>query len=146
MEKSKEYYDSLDKRTKEYKDYIASQSQGLGDDIEKVLEATGIAKVAKAILGDDCGCEERKKKLNNLFPREQKVRRCFTDEERETYKNFMDTRIKNRWNKQEIDLLFDLYLAIYGRRYRTRRMCTTCPGTANILRKIQLELDRAFNN
>ena len=37
MEKNKEYYESLDKRTKEYKDYIASQSQGLGDDIEKVL-------------------------------------------------------------------------------------------------------------
>ena len=68
MEKNKEYYESLDKRTKEYKDYVASQSQGLGDDIEKVLEATGIAKVAKAILGDDCGCDERKKKLNNMFP------------------------------------------------------------------------------
>ena len=75
MKKSKEYYESLDKRTKEYKDYKASQSQGLGDDVEKVLESTGIAKLAKAILGDDCGCEERKKKLNNMFPREQKVRR-----------------------------------------------------------------------
>ena len=91
-------------------------------------------------------CDERKKKLNNMFPREQKVRRCFTDEERESYQTFMDTRIKNRWNKQEIDMLFDLYLAIYGRRYRTRRICTTCPGTANILRKIQTDLDRAFNN
>lgn len=42
--------------------------QGLGDVVEKVTEATGIKKVVKAIAGDDCGCEERKKKLNEAMP------------------------------------------------------------------------------
>lgn len=42
--------------------------QGLGDVVEKVTKATGIDKVVKAVAGDDCGCDERKKKLNEAFP------------------------------------------------------------------------------
>ena len=52
------------------------KSKGLGDSVEKVLKATGIDKVAKKVLGDDCGCEERKKKLNQMFP----YSRPFTDD------------------------------------------------------------------
>ena len=146
MEKNKEYYESLDKRTREYKDYKASQSEGLGDDIAKVFKATGIDKIAKVILGDDCGCDERIKKLNNQFPREQKMRRCFTDEERDVYGNFMKTRLPHRWSGEEVVMLFDMYLEIFGKAYKTRRMCTTCPGTSNILKRIQIDLDRTFNN
>ena len=47
---------------------MTKKSKGIGDSIEKALQATGIDKVAKAVLGDDCGCEERKQKLNKLFP------------------------------------------------------------------------------
>ena len=43
------------------------KAQGLGDTIENVLQATGIDKVAKFILGEDCGCDERQEKLNSLF-------------------------------------------------------------------------------
>ena len=50
------------------------KSKGLGDSIEKVTKTTGIKafvdKVNK-ILGKDCGCEERKKKLNKMFPYEK---------------------------------------------------------------------------
>lgn len=45
------------------------QSKGLGDTVEKITEATGIKKVFDLFTdGRDCGCEERKKILNNLFP------------------------------------------------------------------------------
>lgn len=44
------------------------KSEGLGDTVEKVLEATGISKVVKWVMGEDCGCDERKAKLNALFP------------------------------------------------------------------------------
>ena len=47
---------------------LAAKSEGLGDTVEKVLEATGVSKVAKWLLGEDCGCDERKAKLNELFP------------------------------------------------------------------------------
>jgi hypothetical protein len=46
-------------------------SQGLGDSIEKVTEVTGIKAVVKLfadVTGIDCGCDERKEKLNKLFP------------------------------------------------------------------------------
>ncbi len=44
------------------------KSEGLGDTVEKVFEATGVKAVVKAIFGDDCGCDERKAKLNKWFP------------------------------------------------------------------------------
>ena len=42
--------------------------KGLGDTIEQITEATGIKKVVKAIAGEDCGCDERRDKLNKIFP------------------------------------------------------------------------------
>ncbi len=47
------------------------KSKGLGDSIEKLTEATGIkaaVKVFSELTGVDCGCDERKEKLNQLFP------------------------------------------------------------------------------
>ena len=43
--------------------------KGLGDTIEKFTKATGIKKIADRM--GDCGCEKRKKKLNELFPYER---------------------------------------------------------------------------
>lgn len=51
-------------------------SKGLGDTIEKITEATGIKAVVEVFAkatGIDCGCEERKTKLNNLIPYRRKV-------------------------------------------------------------------------
>tara|TARA_R110000868_G_scaffold338779_1_gene599530 strand:- start:805 stop:996 length:192 start_codon:yes stop_codon:yes gene_type:complete len=42
--------------------------QGLGDTIAAIMEATGVKSVVKAIAGDDCGCDARQQKLNELFP------------------------------------------------------------------------------
>ena len=39
---------------------------GLGDIVEKVTTATGIKKAVKFIAGEDCGCEERKNKMNSI--------------------------------------------------------------------------------
>jgi hypothetical protein len=44
------------------------KAQGLGDTIEQITEVTGIKKVVKVLFGDDCGCDERKEKLNKIFP------------------------------------------------------------------------------
>ena len=43
------------------------KSKGFGDTVEKFTTATGIKAVVKAIA-PDCGCEERKEKLNKMFP------------------------------------------------------------------------------
>lgn len=65
----------LDKRTKEYKEWkknFDAKSKGLGDDIEKITKATGIKKAVEWLAnGNDCGCDKRRDKLNDLFPRTQ---------------------------------------------------------------------------
>ncbi len=67
----------LEKKAK--KSIKSTKAKGLGDTVEKIFEKTGIAKVAKFILGEDCGCEERKEKLNKLFP--YKKPECLTEDE-----------------------------------------------------------------
>ena len=47
------------------------KSKGLGDTIEKITKATGIKKIVdkvSEVTGKDCGCADRKDKLNRLFP------------------------------------------------------------------------------
>jgi len=43
-------------------------NQGLGDTIEMITKLTGIKQIVKTIVGDDCGCNKRKDKLNDKFP------------------------------------------------------------------------------
>ena len=100
MIKDDKYYNSLDKRTKEYKDYIDSflvwvnptdetieVSKGVGDKVEAILKKTGIAKVAKFVMGDDCGCDERIKKLNAMFTFPVK---CLNEGEYKELKQFFE--------------------------------------------------------
>ena len=60
--------------------------EGLGDTIEKVLESPILKPITKAIRkiifkdGEDCGCKERKVKLNQTFKYKLKPR-CFTEQE-----------------------------------------------------------------
>lgn len=88
-----DYYQALDKRTKEYKEYKDwlknKPSEGLGDTIEKITEKTGIKKAVDYIfdkLGKDCGCEERKKKLNQMF--RYNTPECLTKDEYEWLDQF----------------------------------------------------------
>ena len=52
-----------------------TKSKGLGDSIEKITTATGIKTFADVLVRNgvfgkkkDCGCNERKEKLNKMFP------------------------------------------------------------------------------
>jgi hypothetical protein len=144
-----------DKRSRAYKELKEAynsqeityqEGDGLGDKIEDVLEATGIAKVAKAILGDDCGCEERKRKFNEMRLYAPKQQRCFTEEEETEYQNFLLHRKTNKWTAEEVTLLFRLYADIFGKRYNIKRMCGSCMGTANTLKNITSDLDKAFES
>lgn len=53
-----------------------TKSRGLGDDIAKFTNATGLDKVAKGLANlaglEDCGCGQRQDELNKLFPRKNK--------------------------------------------------------------------------
>ena len=72
---------------------MKTKSKGLGDTIAKITEATGVDKLVKFIAGEDCGCEERKEKLNKLFPYAKPL--CLTENEF----NYLDSYFKINSNQ-----------------------------------------------
>lgn len=134
MEKNEDYYLALDKRSKEYKDWKKEQkSEGLGDIVEKVLEKTGIAKAAKFILGDDCGCEERKEALNKIWRRNPE---CLQEHEYEYLKEWYKEERSRMKPSEQRDML-----VIYNRVFKTKQQTTTC---ASCLRDINAKMKRVF--
>ena len=112
---------------------LAAESEGLGDTVEKVLEVTGVAKVAKWLLGEDCGCDERKTKLNELFP----YRKALCLEENEfSYLNEWFNKNTDRVTPIEQVELFK----IHSRVFQVRNELTSCPSCVleriNDLRKV----------
>ena len=98
------------------------KSEGLGDTIEKITEATGIKKVVKWIAGEDCGCDKRKETLNKLFPYRQP--NCLTEDEYA----YLDEFFKNHTNTITIKHQERL-LVIYNRtlnQKETMSSCTQC--------------------
>jgi hypothetical protein len=112
----------------------ATTSTGLGDTVEKVLEATGIASVAKFVLGEDCNCEERKKKLNELFP--YRNTNCLTEEE---YQWLTETNVltQETFKPSEQTKL----IAIYNRVFNLRQEPTSC---ASCFREIVMKMQKVF--
>ena len=88
-----------------------TKSKGLGDTIAKITKATGIDKVAKKVLGDDCGCEERKEALNKMFPY-AKVRQ-FTEDEMSIYESVLP-RIGNTVKREDQAILVKLYNKVFN--------------------------------
>ena len=113
-----------DKRTKRYKDWVAKYEQssdGVGDTVEKITEATGIKKAVKFLAGEDCGCDERKDKLNYLFPYNKP--NCFTEVEFDYLYNFFDTN----WYTRKITgaEVKEMYM-IYNRVFNVSDVISNC--------------------
>ena len=98
------------------------KSKGLGDSIEKALKATGIDKVAKKVLGDDCGCSDRKEKLNKMFPY-NKVRQ-FTEDEQKIYEEVIG-RTKGTITGKDQAILVKLYNKVFNANKKPSS-CTSC--------------------
>lgn len=120
-----------DKRTKEYKEWKASfdkeNSIGLGDVIEKVTAATHVKKVVEFIAGDDCGCKERKEKLNKhrlKFP----LVRCFTEDLYNKWTSFTERNPKEI-NHKDQELIIDSFNQLFARKISHNHLCC---GNANL--------------
>lgn len=135
MEKNLEYYESLDKRTKEYKEWKesfekaqADKPEGLGDVVAKVTEATGIDKVVKKVANavgvDDCGCEERRNRWNKKFSFGKPE--CFTEQEYNFLVGFFREN-KERVTYDERKQVYD----VYNRVFRTAAKVTSCTACWN---------------
>lgn len=98
------------------------KSQGLGDTVENVLETTGIAKVVKSVLGENCGCGERKELLNKLFPYKQIE--CLNEEDNEWLANFFTTTNDQLTPKQQTRII-DIYKNVFNQKISPSN-CGSC--------------------
>lgn len=139
-EENQEYYENLDKRTKEYKSYAEwkesqeAASEGLGDSVEKITEATGIKAAVKFIAGEDCGCDKRKEKLNKLFNYNKPE--CLTEDEYNYLADFYSQKksVLSGMEKQQL-------LLIYNRVFKQNKRMTSCSAC---LRNIYSRLKEYF--
>ena len=119
------------------------KSKGLGDTVEKVFKATGVDKVAKWVLGEDCGCDERKEFLNKLFPYTKPE--CLTEEEFE-YLHWYFTDRPSTITADQQKRLVAIYNRVLHQKAKTTR-CTPC-FMSNIhtkLYKIYKEYAKQYN-
>ena len=87
------------------------KAKGLGDTIENITKATGIKKVVKSVLGENCGCGERKDLLNKLFPYKQTE--CLNDEDREWLANYFEVNNNQLTPKQQTRVI-EIYKNVFN--------------------------------
>lgn len=128
---NQEYYEGLDKRTNEYKGYkkwkkqFEKENVGLGDVVEKITEVTGIKKAVKFIAGEDCGCDERKEKLNNLRFKGRRNVNCLLEEEYNDIKRLKEKR-PDLWTHSDQQRIVRIQERVFNLRYQGTVTCGDC--------------------
>ena len=110
-----------DKRTKAYKEWKANQekaSEGLGDTIAKVTEATGIKKAVKFIAGEDCGCDERQERLNRVFKYNKPE--CLNEEEYEYIADWIENG-KDKLNSKQLKEMNVIYNRVFKKKFKCQK-------------------------
>lgn len=110
------------------------KSEGLGDTIEKITEATGIKSAVKWLAGDDCGCEERKNKLNSLFRYKKPL--CLLEDEYNWLNEWyaIDRQVMKPSEQRKM-------LEIYNRVFTGKQQATNC---ASCLREINTNMHKVY--
>ena len=110
-----------DKRTKAYKDWKANQekaSEGLGDTIAKVTEATGIKKAVELIAGEDCGCKERQDILNRLFKYNKP--KCLEEDEYNYIADWIE-KGKNQLSNKQLTEMNTIYNRVFSKKFKCQK-------------------------
>ncbi len=113
---------------------IATQVVGAENLAKLSSGIRGVEQVAKWLLGEDCGCEERKEKLNKLFP--YKKPKCLTEDEYNFLITFYDERSSRLKPTEQASIL-----RIYNRVFGIRQEPTRC---ADCWRRILTELEKVI--
>ena len=112
------------------------KAKGLGDTIEQITEATGIKALVKFVAGDDCGCEARKEKLNQLFPYSKP--NCLSEHDYNFLTEFFNRPDKNTVRPSDQYRLMNIYKAIFNKPIEF----TTCGSCmANTVKQIKRVYD-----
>ena len=102
------------------------KSKGIGDSIEKITKATGIKKVVDKIsevTGIPCNCEERKRKLNTIFPYGNV--RQFTEDELSIYESVLPRLKGSKITGSDQAILIKLYNKVFNANKKTSG-CSSC--------------------
>lgn len=130
--KDKGYYESLDKRTKEYRDYKKT-ALGVGDMVQKGLEKLGLTKKYLQKLGfEDCGCDERREKLNAVFRRLRP--KCLEKDEFIWLSELFESK-KSRTGPEEQKKLLEIYNRVFG----TNKKPSSC---SSCVREVRMRLEK----
>ena len=101
---------------------MSKKSRGIGDDIAALTKATGIDRLVKDILGDDCGCPERQAMVNKLFP--HKKNWTLSEKQAKTYESlkpeFSTGRVSDAWRQK----FYALYNDVTGQKKKVSGCCT----------------------
>lgn len=122
-----------DKRSKAYREYKknleaaidnkeAFSDEGAGDKVERITNKTGIKKAIEFIAGEDCGCDKRKEKLNNIrlrFP----VVRCFTEKQYNDWTAFKAKKSNEITRKEQVEVLIPIYAQLFARQLKPMSCC-----------------------
>lgn len=114
------------------------KAKGLGDTIEQITEATGIKAAVEMFskaTGIDCGCDERKAKLNELFSYSRKVN-CLTETD---YNLLSDLITKNTLTPADQKILTDIYYNVFNYRLQLSACGSCWAGKVQELRKVYNE-------
>ena len=114
-----------------------NESKGLGDKIAKLTKATAIDKLVHAVV-EDCGCEDRQKKLNEMFPgRNVKM----SEQDVEAWKELLPVIERGkkgyRMNRNQTRAMYD----IYNRTFNAAAKPCNCSGKN---RDMVQKLERAY--
>ena len=147
------YYETIDKRSKDYREYkewkaskrsedynklkqnVESQSKGVGDTVAKITKATGVDKLVKFIAGEDCGCDERQVKLNKLFT--YKKINCISEDDYTYLNDFINSNPRKVTHNQQLRLI-----KIHNNVFNTNQRVTSCePCIIGIVNKLKKYLE-----
>ena len=116
------------------------KSAGLGDSIEKLTEVTGIKKAVEMFseaTGIDCGCDERKEKLNNLFPYNRNIN-CLNESDYNKLTKYLSAQqtTLTAIEQQEIS---DIYFNVFNYRLQISSCASCWKGKLDELRRVYNE-------
>jgi hypothetical protein len=116
------------------------KAKGLGDTIEQITEATGIKKAVEMFnkaTGLDCGCDERKEKLNQLFSYNRNIN-CLTEKDYNALTELIDPK-KNTLTIEEQNTIAEIYYNVFNYRLQLSSCGSCWAGKIQELRKVYNE-------
>lgn len=99
---------------------------------------TGIEALVKFIAGEDCGCSERKEKLNKLFPYNRQPQ-CMNESEYNYWVEFKKSS-PNNLSKEEADEV----AKIWNRLFQTKSFYRPCTCSPSSWQKMIDDIDKIY--